>query len=94
MKSLLEGKDYLFVRLGVKSGGCSGFSNFMEFSNEIEEGDEVLDQHGIKVLIDSKSQLFLFGTEIDYVEELLQSGFVFNNPMHKNQCGCGSSFSV
>jgi len=82
------------LRVGVKGGGCTGFQYTFEFSDE-EPGpyDRVFDLDGIRLYCDAKSYLFLNGTELDYVESLMESGFKFNNPNVKGTCGCGQSVS-
>ena len=96
LKSLIMTRDEPSVglRVGVRTGGCSGMSYTMEFATEPNPHDEVIEDKGVTVLIDPKALLFLFGTEMDYVAENLQSGFVFNNPNEKGRCGCGESFHV
>lgn len=84
----------LFLRVGVKGGGCSGFSYSLDLTEAKSERDESWDQHGIEVVCDSKSQLYLDGTTIDFKDEIMGRGFVFNNPNASSSCGCGSSFSV
>ena len=83
-----------FLRVSVVGGGCSGLSYTLEFADEKGAMDEVVQQDGVTVLIDPKATLFILGTEMDYVEEKLQSGFVFRNPNEKGRCGCGESFHV
>jgi iron-sulfur cluster assembly protein len=82
------------LRLGVKTTGCSGMAYVMEFVDEILPEDTVFEDHGIKVVIDSKSLLYLDGTELDFAKEGLNEGFQFNNPNVKEQCGCGESFTI
>ena len=81
------------VRLGVKSGGCSGFSYLLEI-DEPSDKDRVFDSHGLRVFCDPKSYLYLNGTEIDFASDLLNGGFRFTNPNVAKECGCGTSFSV
>jgi len=83
------------LRVGVKGGGCSGFSYMLDLTEEPRgEMDEELESNGIKVLVDMKSLLYLDGTEIDFKDEVMQQGFVFKNPNATSSCGCGSSFSA
>ena len=82
------------VRLGVKTTGCSGMAYVLEFVDEVDEHDEVFEDHDVKIIIDPKSLVYLDGTELDYGKEGLNEGFIFNNPNVKNECGCGESFTV
>ena len=82
------------VRLGVKTSGCSGMAYVIEFVDETNEDDTVFEDHGVKVIIDKKSLIYLDGTELDFGKEGLNEGFKFNNPNAKNQCGCGESFTI
>jgi len=82
------------LRVGVRGGGCSGNSYFMEFCEAETPGDEVYESHGVKLVIDPKSMSLLSGTEIDFVEGLMGSGFKFNNPNVRHSCSCGESFSA
>ncbi len=84
----------LGLRIGIRTGGCSGMAYRMEFATEEAPLDEVVEDKGVKVLIDGKALMFLIGTEMDYIEDKLQSGFVFNNPNEKGRCGCGESFHI
>ncbi|WP_428662310.1 HesB/IscA family protein [Reyranella sp.] len=95
-KALLDsrGKPTAGIRIGVRTKGCSGLSYTLEFADKQEPMDEVVETAGIKLLIDPKASLFLIGTEMDYEEEKLKSGFVFKNPNEKGRCGCGESFHV
>lgn len=85
-------KDY--VRVGVKSGGCSGLSYDLTFDNKQEENDKVFEENGIKIIVDKKSFLYLVGTVLEYSGGLNGKGFVFNNPNANRTCGCGESFSL
>jgi iron-sulfur cluster assembly protein len=82
------------VRLGVRTSGCSGMAYVLEFVDEVDDGDAVFEDRGVKVVIDRKSLVYLDGTELDYGKEGLNGGFKFNNPNVKNACGCGESFNV
>ena len=82
------------LRIGVRTGGCSGMAYSMDFADDKEPLDEVVEEKGVTLFVDSKALMFLIGTEMDYVEDKLQSGFVFNNPNEKGRCGCGESFHV
>lgn len=93
IEDLLRTKEETGVRAGIKGGGCSGFTYKLQFDFQIDS-DHVIESHGIKVFVDSKSYLYLMGTEIDFVDNLNQSGFKFVNPNAKRTCGCGESFSV
>lgn len=96
VKALIDGrgKPTVGIRIGVRSKGCSGMSYTLEFADKQEPMDEIVETAGIKILIDPKASLFLIGTEMDYEEEKLKSGFVFKNPNEKGRCGCGESFHV
>lgn len=89
-----RGKPTAGIRIGVRTKGCSGLSYTLEFADKQEPMDEVIEAEGIKLLVDPKASLFLIGTEMDYEEEKLKSGFVFRNPNEKGRCGCGESFHV
>jgi iron-sulfur cluster assembly protein len=82
------------LRVGIRGGGCSGFSYFLEFDDKPREGDASLEVKDLKVVVDPKSLLYLDGTEVDFVPSLLKGGFKFNNPNAKHSCSCGESFSV
>ena len=82
------------LRLGVRGGGCSGNSYFMEFCEAEAPGDEVIESQGVRLFVDLKSAVLLGGTEIDYVEGLMGAGFKFNNPNVRHNCACGESFST
>lgn len=83
-----------YLRLGVKGGGCSGFSYALDLTETKSESDEEFDVHGIKVICDPKSYLYLNGTTLDFKDEIMGRGFTFSNPNASHSCGCGSSFSV
>ena len=86
--------DAIRLRVGVKGGGCSGFSYVLDLTENQKETDEVFEQHGIKIICDPKSMLYLSGTTVDFKDEIMGRGFVFNNPNANTSCGCGSSFAV
>jgi len=98
IKSIIEKEELdintVCLRVGVKGGGCSGFSYTLDLAQNQKEHDEVFVQHGIRVVCDPKSLLYLNGTTIDHRDELSQRGFLFKNPNATTSCGCGSSFSV
>jgi iron-sulfur cluster assembly protein len=82
------------VRVGVKNGGCAGMSYTMEYAESAAPLDEVVEEKGVKLLIDPKAVLFLLGTEMDFKVDKLSSGFVFNNPNQTSACGCGESVAL
>jgi iron-sulfur cluster assembly protein len=84
----------LGLRVGVKNGGCAGMEYTMEWATEAKPYDEVIEEKGVKVLIDPKAILFLLGTEMDYQSSALKSGFTFNNPNQTSACGCGESVQL
>ncbi|MFT4781029.1 iron-sulfur cluster assembly accessory protein [Psychroserpens burtonensis] len=83
-----------YVRVGVKSGGCSGLSYDLKFDNEQKEDDKVFEDNDVKIIVDKKSFLYLIGTTLEYSGGLNGAGFVFNNPNANRTCGCGESFSL
>lgn len=83
-----------FVRVAVKSGGCSGLSYDLKFDNSKEDEDKVFEDNGVRVIVDKKSFLYLVGTTLEYSGGLNGTGFVFNNPNASRTCGCGESFSL
>ena len=82
------------VRVGVKNGGCAGMSYFMEYAESVNPLDEVIEDKGVRILVDPKAVLFLLGTEMDYKVEKLSAQFVFNNPNQTGACGCGESVQI
>ncbi len=96
IKNLLasRGKESLGVRVGVRSGGCSGLAYTIEYADDVRKFEEVIDEKGVKVLIDPKAILYLIGTTMDFKQDKFKSGFVFVNPNEKGRCGCGESFHV
>ena len=97
VRALLDkrGKPSFGVRVGVRTRGCSGMTYTLEYADDKGPADEVVEPaQDIKILIDPKASMFVFGTEMDFVEEKLQSGFVFRNPNEKGRCGCGESFHI
>ena len=87
-------KDSIGVRVSVKSGGCAGMSYVMEYTKELNPNDEVIEDKGVKVFVDSAAIMYLLGTEMDYKQEELSSSFVFNKPNETERCGCGESFKT
>ena len=86
--------DQDFIRVGVKSGGCSGLSYELNFDQDQTESDKIFEDNGVKIVVDKKSFLYLIGTTLEYSGGLNGSGFVFNNPNAQRTCGCGESFSL
>ena len=86
--------DKVRLRVGVKGGGCSGFSYVLDLTENEKDTDEVFEQHGVKIICDPKSLLYLNGTTVDFRDEIMGRGFVFNNPNATSSCGCGSSFTA
>ena len=89
-----HGKEGYGFRVGVRGGGCSGLTYFLDFENEAKKGDQVVVFDDVRIYMDIKSQLFLAGTTLDFVESLMDTGFKFLNPNAKRSCSCGESFSV
>jgi iron-sulfur cluster assembly protein len=87
-------KPIVGVKVGVKNGGCAGMEYTMTYADTIEKFDEVVEDKGVKILIDPKAILFLLGTEMDYQVDKMKSGFVFNNPNQTSACGCGESVAI
>ena len=82
------------VRIGVKNGGCAGMSYTMDYAESVDPRDEVVEDKGVRLLIDQKAVLFLLGTEMDFKKDKLSAGFVFSNPNQTSACGCGESVAI
>lgn len=82
------------LRISVKGGGCSGLTYALEWTEKPRERDKIAEREGVRVFIDAKSYLYLMGTELDYAETMMSSGFKLNNPNVKSACGCGESFTI
>jgi iron-sulfur cluster assembly protein len=93
ISKLMSSGGHAGLRIGVKKGGCAGMEYTMEYVDDPDKNDEMVEQDGARVLIAPMAQMFLFGTEIDYETSLLESGFKFNNPNVSDACGCGESIS-
>lgn len=95
-KALLarSGKPVQGLRIGVRTRGCSGLSYFVEYADAPKKFEDVVEDKGVKIFIDPASVMFVLGTVMDYVQDKIQSGFVFINPNEKSRCGCGESFNV
>lgn len=83
-----------YVRVGVKSGGCSGLSYELKFDHSVADNDKIFEDNNIKIVVDKKSFLYLVGTTLEYSGGLNGKGFIFNNPNAQRTCGCGESFSL
>ena len=86
--------ESLGVRVSVRTGGCAGMSYVMDYTKEANPSDELIEDKGVKVFVDSAAVMYLLGTEMDYKKEELSSSFVFNNPNETERCGCGESFKI
>lgn len=84
----------LGLRVGVKTTGCSGLAYVLEFVDELNADDQVFEEHGLKLIVDGKSLVYIDGTQLDFVKEGLNEGFQFKNPNVNGECGCGESFTV
>ena len=87
-------KRVVGVRVGVKNGGCAGMEYTMEYADSVNPADEVIEDKGVKIMVDPKAVLFLLGTEMDYRTDKLSAQFVFNNPNQTSACGCGESVQL
>ncbi|MCK6455747.1 MAG: iron-sulfur cluster assembly accessory protein [Phycisphaerae bacterium] len=87
-------REGTYLRVGVKGGGCSGFSYTLDLTDSVNENDEIFNLHEVRVACDPKSYLYLNGVTVDFKDEVMGRGFVFNNPNATHTCGCGSSFSA
>ena len=96
IKEIMSAADELTigVRIVVKSGGCAGMSYIMEYAKEVKPNEEIIEDKGVKVLIDPKAIMYLLGTEMDYKKEKFSSQFIFKNPNETERCGCGESFKT
>ena len=94
IRALQAGKEVEGVRIGVKNGGCAGMEYTMSYAEARGPHDEVIEDKGVKLLIDPTAVMFLLGTEMDYQSDRMRSGFVFNNPNQTSACGCGESVSL
>ncbi|MGI6244913.1 MAG: HesB/IscA family protein [Pseudochelatococcus sp.] len=96
LREIIENTDkpVAAVRLGVKKGGCAGMEYTMEYAESIAPGEDVVEEKGVKLVVDPKAVLFLLGTEMDFRVDKLSSGFVFNNPNQTSACGCGESVEI
>lgn len=94
LMSKADDESVLGLRVGIKTKGCSGLSYFVEYAKEQKKFEDVIEDKGVRIFIDPSATMFLLGSEMDYQEGKLESGFVFNNPNEKSRCGCGESFSV
>jgi len=86
--------EKMYLRVGVRGGGCSGFNYSLDLTDQKTEDDEIFEHHGVEVICDPKSYLYLNGTTVDFRDEIMGRGFVFSNPNASSTCGCGSSFSA
>ncbi len=89
-----RGKSSVGIRISIRTKGCSGLSYAIEYADDQKPFEEVIEKEGTLILIDPKATLFILGSEMDFVEDKIQSGFVFRNPNEKGRCGCGQSFHI
>lgn len=95
VRSFLQNRGKgLGLRVGVKTTGCSGLAYVLEFVDDLNDDDQIFEDHGLKLIVDGKSLVYIDGTQLDFVKEGLNEGFQFNNPNVNGECGCGESFTV
>lgn len=94
VKSILAERDKGFLRVGVKNGGCAGMEYIMDYVPEIEKFDEVVEDKGVQIVVDSKAVLFILGSVVDYEVDIMSSRFTFKNPNQTDACGCGESVTI
>ena len=96
IREIIDNADHPIagIRVGVKNGGCAGMSYTMEYADNLDPRDEVVEDKGVRLFVDPKAVLFLLGTEMDYRVDKLSAGFVFNNPNQTSACGCGESVAI
>jgi len=94
VKSILSERDKGYLRVGVKNGGCAGMEYIMEYVQEIEKFDEVVEDNGVTIVVDAKAVLFILGSVVDYETDILSSRFTFKNPNQTDACGCGESVTI
>jgi iron-sulfur cluster assembly protein len=94
VKSILSERDKGYLRVGVKNGGCAGMEYIMDYVQEIEKFDEVVEDNGVTIVVDAKAVLFILGSVVDYEVDILSSRFTFKNPNQTDACGCGESVTI
>ncbi len=94
VKEILSEREHGYLRVGVKNGGCAGMEYLMEYVDEIETFDELVEDKDVQIVVDAKAVLFLLGSVVDYETEILHSKFVFRNPNQTDACGCGESVTI
>jgi len=94
VREILDERDQGYLRVGVTNGGCAGMEYLMEYVEQPEKFDEVVEDNGVQIVVDAKAVLFLLGSVVDYETEILHSKFVFRNPNQTDACGCGESVTI